>query len=170
MSRTPSKLSNIESSNLEVVKGDSTCLDDVKRIVCGTDILVSCVGNKGSELVMEKTAENIVKAKPRKSIVVSSLGLGGTSNALKSIFRLLVGKKEIQDYENADEILRDRKAPSVTVVRPTGLSNAPSRHKYDATSNTQFRFTRRIPRADVALFLADLLESVEWDGKCVQLY
>uniref|UniRef100_A0A7S2K8N6 NAD(P)-binding domain-containing protein n=1 Tax=Leptocylindrus danicus TaxID=163516 RepID=A0A7S2K8N6_9STRA len=168
--RTPSKLSNIEDSNLEIVKGDSTCLDDVKRVVRGTDVLVSCVGNKGSELVMEKTAGNIVQAKPRRSIVLSSLGLGGTSNALKSVFYMLVGKKAVEDYENADEILRNSKTPSVTVVRPTGLSNASARKKYDATNETSFRFTRRIPRADVALFLADMLENTEWDGKCVQLY
>ena len=166
--RNPSKVKH-KSPYLEVIKGDATSTDDVKGLVKGSDLLVSTVGNKGDEIVMEKTATNIVAAKPKRSIVISSLGLGGTSNILKSFFHLMASKKVIDDYENADKILRESEKP-VVIVRPTGLSDRPGKLSYTVTEKKGIRSLSRISRIDVAMFLADLIEDTSWDGKGVQIF
>lgn len=158
-----------KSAYLEIIKGDATSTDDVKNLVKGTDVLVSTVGSKKGELVMEKTANNIIAAKPKRSIVLSSLGLGGTARILKPLFLFVSSKRSIDDYENADRILSDSVKP-VAIVRPTGLSNRRGKLSYLATEQKGIRKFNRISRADVAMFLADLVDDTSWDGKGVQLY
>ena len=90
---------------------------------------------------MEKTAANILAGKPKKIIVVSSLGLCGSSPLIRYALLPIAG----------------------------ALGDGAGKGKYLATEATGASFAM-LPRDDVALFLADACESDHWDRKAVQLY
>lgn len=166
LARTPSKLEPIPD-HMTVVQGDSTIAQDVQKVCDGVDLVVSMVGNPKKPIV-EDTIKNIVACAPKRVIGITSLGMGGSAPFVKFVLGLIVGKPNIVDCEAADKLLLDYGSKAVT-VRPTGLADGPGAGKYEATKKTGMRF-KPLKKADVALFLADILEDSTWDGGAVQLY
>lgn len=171
LARNPDKV-DVKNDQLTVTKGDATNADDVKNLVAAdTDVLVSCLGNTGGRLIMETVAQHIVAAAPKRALVVSSLGMGGSSRTVKGVLSMInffMGQKNVPDYEAADLLLRTNQ-PNIVVVRPDGLADGDGVGAYRATEQTGMG-AGGLPKADVALFLADLLEDTKWDGGPVQLY
>ena len=120
------------------------------------------------------TAANILAAnmtqmaKPAKVIVISSLGLGGSSPLIRCMLSLIAGPDNIRDTEAMDLLVRCAAHPFV-VVRPAALADAPAKGAYRATEATGAALFP-ISRADVAKFLFDALTDKQWDYKAVQLY
>ena len=169
--RNPDKLKDLkEHPKLEVLTGSSTNEDDVKKLCDGMDIVASCLGNvKNGPLIMASSADNLMNASPNKLIAISSLGMGGSSGAVKFTLRCIVGKRQVEDYEKADKILLDNKACPTIIVRPNVLSDNPGTGKYKATKETGMSLGS-ITRQDVALFIYDKIQE-GWDAtEAIQLY
>lgn len=170
LARNPDKV-EVKNDKLTVVKGDASLAEDVKKIVAAdTDVLVSCLGNTGGLTIMETAAGHILAAKPKRALVISSLGMGGSSRIVRAVLSTInffVRENNVPDYDAADGLLTGK--PGVVVIRPDGLSDGEGKGKYNATEKTGMG-PGNLPKADVALFLADLVEDTKWDGGAVQLY
>lgn len=165
--RNPDKLKDLkEHAKLEVLTGSSTNEDDVKKLCDGMDIVASCVGGP---LIMVPSTNNLINACPDKLIAISSLGMGGSSGAVKFALRCVVGKSQCEDYEKADKILMENQACPTICVRPNVLNDNPGTGKYKATNGTGMSLGA-IARQDVALFIFDKIQE-DWDTtEAIQLY
>ena len=141
LARTPENLHHLQHfnqqprDNLTIVKGDATNLDDVRKIVTPTtDVLVSMAGNSDKDSVMmEAMAKNILAVAPKRAIVVTSLGMNGTSRTLRQLLSWTLGKHVLDDIEAFDKLLCHE--PHITVVRPDGMcEQTPGNGKYNLTT------------------------------------
>lgn len=78
------------------ISGDATNPEDVAKVVNGTDLVVSLVGNvpgTGAYVVSE-TAENIINAGPKRVLFTTTIGMGGSSFIAKLVLLCcLIGRK-----------------------------------------------------------------------------
>ena len=169
LARTPSKVT-LKHAKLKIIQGNSTSSADVAKVAQGVDVVVSCVGQppRASTHIMETTAANILSASPKKVILISSLGLCGSSPFIRYVLSLIAGSANIRDAEAADRLGCNSSCPWV-VVRPAGLGDGAGSGKYLATEATGASF-KPIARADVALFLLDALTEPKWERSALQLY
>lgn len=164
--RTPSKLAN--RANLSAIKGDATNPNDVRGLVAGADVVVSCLGNVKGHLIMEKAAEAVLssaaaQAVPLKCLFISSIGCGGTSWVVKQLLTMIGGKAGFTDYDRADaRIAREAVVPYV-LVRPAALKEKPGNGKYRVFTGDG-TFARPITKEDVAEFLLAAITTDAWDG------
>lgn len=170
LDRNPGRENALEHPNLQTVVGDATKLDDVTALITGTDVVVSCLGNVGDLLIMDKAAETILAAaaaQPRvpRCMFISSVGCGGTSWLIKQVLTLMGSRAGFADYEAADLRIREQSAVPCVLVRPYALTDKPGTGRYHATEKQRATFMRSISRADVARFLLDVVTDTRWDGK-----
>ena len=93
------------------------------------------------------------QANPPRCVLMTSIGVGGTSLHVKFVLSTLVaGCKVIADYERADALVRRSGVPYV-LVRPGHLTNGPSMNKYTTSLKGFYHIAMKIARADVAKFL-----------------
>lgn len=167
LARTPSKVQ--QAQQVQVIQGDASNAEDVAKVVTGADLVVSCVGNASGNLIMLKTAQHILAAGAARVFVVSTIGVGGTSTLVWCMLRMFLGRKNIDDYWDADALVQKASCPWI-VCRPPGLSHEPGTGEYLATEEVPVRCgNSMISREDVALFLADRIEDTTWDRKAVQV-
>ncbi len=162
-----------EQKNLIVVQGDVTNPDDVQAVVTGAEVVVSCLGNVKGVLIMEKAFENVFSAAaaqpvPPKCLLITSIGCGGTSWAIKQMLKLIGGSTGFMDYERADARVLQEQKVNYVLVRPAALKEKPGNNKYRAFQGNG-TFARPIAKEDVAYFLMDALSSDKWDNKGTQL-
>lgn len=167
--RNRSKLSQSVAQKVEAFEGDVLNMADVERAVAGIDVVVSCLGNVGKHLIMHTAYNNIMTAaakqpQPLRCIMISSVGLGGTSWLIKSTLTLIAGKAAIADFEKADKRIREETAVPFVLVRPYALTDKLGSGRYRATQQQNATFMRPIPRADVATFMVDAVADTQWDG------
>ena len=161
----------IQHPHLTVIAGDATSASDVSKVVQGTDVVISAVGQppRAKTHIMELVAKNILESNPAKFILISSLGIGGSATSIRCILSLVAGSGNINDAEAADRLGCSSTECPWIVVRPAGLSDAPGTGKYLATEATGASL-RQLSRADVAQFLLDALTEKKWERKAIQLY
>lgn len=168
--RNKAKYSFADSSNVYVVTGDATNLEDVKKAIANANVVISCLGNKKDVLIMHDSHSNILNAaqklptKPR-CIFISSVGCGGTSWLIKLSLVLIAGKKAFADYEQADARISSETTVPFCLVRPYSLTNKEGKGQYYVTKSQNGTFMRPISRHDVAKFFVDAIETNDWDGK-----
>ena len=172
--RNASKLD--ANPQLRVIAGDATDESAVATIVENADVVVSCLGHvAGEEPMMSAAFTNIIsaaskQANPPRCVLMTSIGVGGTSLHVKFVLSTLVaGCKVIADYERADALVRRSGVPYV-LVRPGHLTNGPSMNKYTTSLKGFYHIAMKIARADVAKFLLRASSSAEFENKAVQLY
>ena len=173
--RNASKIS--ATDKLRVVVGDATDEQAVKRVVDGADVVVSTLGHvTGDAPMMTIAVTNIfavarVQAVPPRCVIMTTMGVGGTSYHVKMILSLFVaGCEVIADYETADAaVLHNGKVPYV-LVRAAHLIDGPSTDMYTTSLNGCYHIAMKISRADVANFLLRAASSVEFENKAVQLH
>ena len=168
--RNRAKLSQAVTDKIEVFEGDALNSADVERAVAEVDVVVSCLGGTGKRPIMYTAYNNIMTAaakqpQPPRCIMISSVGLGGTSWLIKFMLSLIAGKAAIADFEKADKRVREETAVPFVLVRPYALTDKPGNGRYHATQKQNATFMRPIPRADVATFIADAVADKQWDGK-----
>lgn len=167
--RSPHKFKHADNPNIEVVQGDATNYEDVERVLAGSDVVVSCLGNVKKVLIMYTAHDNILKAaakqaKPPRCLLISSIGCGGTSWLVKTMLILIGGKTGFDDYEKADKRVREEKTVPFLLVRPYALTDKEGKGTYMATKSQKGTFLKPISRSDVAKFMVDSLSDVQWDG------
>lgn len=172
--RSASKIGGTDK--LRVVVGDATDEHAVKRVVDGADVVVSALGHVPGDAPMMTTAVLNILAAARKQavppccVIMTTMGVGGTSLHIKLVLSLFVaGIKVIADYERADKAVRDDEVPYV-LVRASHLTDGPSTGKFETSLKGFYHIAMKISRADVANFLLRAASSAEFTNKAVQLY
>ena len=174
--RTPKKYNLSDNVNVEVFKGDATNYEDVVKAVSGVDVVVSCLGNppKKKIFIMEKAYDNIILAtskqpKPPRCLMVSSIGIGGSSWFVKFLLQRIGGKDGFNDFEKAEKrVLEETDVPFV-VIRPAGLTDKMGKGKYQIIDKPTVFFPKFIARADVAKFFVDCLTITSFDGEAIMI-
>lgn len=120
--------------------------DDV--VSQGTQIIISAMQRLG---------------RPRRIVIVSSLGVGESKDQVPFAFKLLmksVLKKPMQDKERQEALL---KASDLdwTIVRPGGLTNGPATGRYRAGLDPKIS-AGQVSRADVAAFVLAQLSDLTY--------
>jgi len=167
--RSPNHYKHTNHPKIDVIKGDATRLEDVKKAVEDTDVVISCLGNPKAVQIMYQSHDNILTAAfeqttPPRCILISSIGCGGTSWLIKQMLTLIGGKASFADYERADKRVREEKLVPFLLVRPYALTNKPGTGVYFATKRQNGTFLKSISRADVAKFMLDAVVDMQWDG------
>jgi putative NADH-flavin reductase len=163
--RNPAKLAN-KGEGLTIVTGDIHNLTDVERSIQGQDAVICALGARDLKKTMIRTVGtvNIINAMKknnlRRLIVVSAMGVGESWNSLSMVNKLFFAillKSTREDHE-AQEAAVKESGLDWTIIRPSGLVNAPRTGVYSVGENIRAK-TSQISRADVAdLILNDLEE------------
>mgnify|MGYP000049768431 CR=1 FL=1 len=171
--RSRTRFKQADHPSVFVVEGDATKLEDVRQVVGTADVVVSCLGNppggrKNSILVMEKAADCVMKAAqeqptPPRCLMISSVGVGGSSWFIKAMLTLIGGRAGFADYERAEARVRGESAVPFAVVRPYALNDKPGTGRFKVLG-ARTHFARPIPRSDVAHFFMTALDDTQWDG------
>ncbi len=174
--RTPEKYSLSDNANVEVFKGDATNYDDVEKAVSGVDIVVSCLGNppKKKIYIMNKAYENIMLAasdqpNPPRCLMISSIGIGGSSWFVKFLLKKIGGKDGFADFEKAEKRVLEEKDVPFVAIRPAGLTNKQGKGKYRIIEKPTVFFPKFISRSDVAKFFVHCLNDTSFDGRAVMI-
>lgn len=162
--------------NVEVVQGDATNYDDVEKAVSGVDIVVSCLGNppKKKIYIMEEAYDNIMLAaskqtKPPRTLMISSIGIGGSSWFVKFLLQQIGGKEGFNDFEKAEKRVLEEKEVPFVAIRPAGLTDKQGKGKYRIINKPTLFFPKFISRSDVANFFVACLTDTSFDGKTVMI-
>jgi len=162
--------------NVEVVQGDATNYDDVEKAVSGVDIVVSCLGNppKKKIYIMDKAYDNIMLAasdqpNPPRCLMISSIGIGGSSWFVKFLLQRIGGKEGFNNFEKAEKRVLEEKDVPFVAIRPAGLTNKKRKGKYRVIPKPTVFFPKFISRSDVAKFFVDCLSDTSFDGKAVMI-
>ena len=174
--RSPEKYTLSDNPNVEVIKGDATNFEDVEKAMKGAEIVVSCLGNplKKKIYIMDKSYEIIMLAasrqpKPPRSLMISSIGVGGSSWFVKFLLQRIGGKDGFNDFEKAEKRVLEEKGVPFIAIRPAGLTNQMGKGKYKIIDKPTVLFPKFISRSDVAKFFVDCLTNTSFDGKAIMI-
>ncbi|MEM7535986.1 MAG: NAD(P)-binding oxidoreductase [Chloroflexota bacterium] len=172
--RNASKFTHADHDNVEVVVGDATNAEDVEKTVAGTDVVVSCLGPTSKVFIMEDAYRNIMSAaakqpQPPRCLMISSIGMGGSSWLIKVTLTMIGGRAMIKDYERADKLVSEETKAPFVLARAYALTDNPGNGAYKILPGKDGTFARPISRADVALFFLHCVEDTQWDSGPVML-
>lgn len=174
--RNPEKYTRTKGQEVEIVKGDATNITDVKHAMEGADVVVSCLGNppKKGIYIMEKAHSNIMSAASDSSssprcLMISSIGIGGSSWLVKFLLQKIGGKEGFTDFENAEKRVLQQNNVSFVVIRPAGLTDKQGKGKYSLITKPTVFFPKFISRSDVATFFIDCISNTSHDGKAIMI-
>jgi nucleoside-diphosphate-sugar epimerase len=171
--RTPEKFDNPDAKHIELVRGDATNADDVRQAIDGADVVASFLGNPHPNprniFIMEAAADHIMTAaatqpEPPRCLMISSVGVGGSSWLIKLMLQMIGGKASFADYERAETRVRAETGVPVAVIRPYALNDKPATGRYAVIGGRTAHFAKPISRPDVAKFFLDCVEDPQWDG------
>jgi len=166
MVRDPKRLPTF-STQIKVLVGDFTNLDVVKSTIEGQDAVICTLGSrelyKNSGLRTQATKAIIAAMQEvgvKRLIVMSSMGIGESWNTLplftKALFKLFMPAARA-DHE-AQEAAVKSSGLEWTIIRPSGLTDAPNVSAYEYGKDISPK-TSRISRANVADFILKAIES-----------
>ena len=172
-------------------------VDALAAAIKGSDLVLSCIGNRrGEDAIVESGTATIMAAMAKAGVprmaMISSIGVGDSRLQLlrlgfggwifAAIFATLL-KKTKNDLNAAEAIAIGGPAGviygaampharpdgvSVVVVRPAGLSNAPSEGKYDVAL-VDGTVGASVSREDVAAFMVTLATETKYDNGAVSV-
>ena len=172
------KRSSFELNNdnrVDVIEGDAANADDVSAVVAGSDVVVSVLGNPSRNVqIMFQATDNIMKAaagqqNPPRCLMISSVGVGGSSWLIKMSLTLIGGRAGFEDYERAEACVRSEDQLPVVVLRPYALTNKPAKGQYKVIPGQTAHFCKPISRVNVARLFLDCVEDTSMDGACVNV-
>ena len=175
--RNEAKLGRGGNPKVEAIVGDATHAADVAKAIAGADIVASLLGNppdRRAQRIMSEATNAIMTAAaaqptPPRCLMISSIGVGGSSWMIKGMLTLIGGRAGFADYERAEARVRAETTASFVVIRPYALTDKPGTGRYRVLEGQTAHFAKSIPRADVARFFFDCLENTQWDGACVNI-
>lgn len=162
--RNPDRL-GIRHDDLTVVVGDVLDADKVTQTLAGADAVVVSLGNTANnpDYIVSQGTQVIVDAmkrlgRPKRIVVVSSLGVGESKDQVPFAFKMLmktVFKKPMEDKERQEAIVK-ASGLDWTIVRPGGLTDGPATGRYKAGLDPKI-VAGQVSRADVAAFVLQQL-------------
>jgi putative NADH-flavin reductase len=166
--RNPERLAQ-KSPRLEVIKGDVLHLEDVVKVIEGTDIVVSLFGHvKGSpEWLQTDGTKNIIEAMKAKNVHrIISLSGGGLpfpekdqpklADILIRTIMKIAAPKILNDAIAHHEVLQNS-GLKWTIVRGPRLTNDPKKGTY-RVGWVGVNASTKISRADLADFILNQVE------------
>lgn len=163
-----------DNENVQIIEGDATLADDVDKAVAGAQIVTSFLGNTNGALIMTKATEAILSAagkaaKPPRCIMISSIGVGGSSAVIGGVLQMIGGKEGKSDYEAAELLVREEKTVPCIIVRPYSLVDKEESGWKLITGNATFAWP--ISRKDVAQCFLDMVgeKGDEYVGEAVNI-
>ena len=165
------------SDRLRVLTGDVVRDDAVlDEAVRGQDVVISTLGVGKSfkpDGLIATSAPRIVNAMKRhgvrRLVFVSAFGVGDTYRDVPFVPRLFMRTLLADIYRDkkiGEEAVR-RSGLEWTLVYPTGLTDAPGSGRFRAGERLELRGFPRIPRADVATFIVQEVDSAAYLRKGV---
>ena len=156
--RNPAKLADIDTANINVIKGDALNAEDVKNAMAGQDILVCSL--EGDVLSM---ANNIVAALEgsgvSRIIWITGMGIHGEITGVAGFMLKQLAKKRPEYIKAADTIFAS--GVDATLLRCGGIKNG-NNETYDLTKEgVQPRGDRSVERAAIAACIADMIKNEE---------
>ena len=175
--RNKSKFKFANDSNVEVIEGNATDKDAVTAAMANVDIVISGLGNspKSKVFILEKAYSNIIEAaedmaNPPRCILISSIGIGGSSPFVKFLLTMIAGKGGIEDFEKAEkQVLNKARKTDYLIVRASGLTNNEEAGEYKVNLNKSIFWPKFISRSDVAQFFLDAVEDKQYDKSAIML-
>lgn len=169
--RDGSRYPYADHERIEVLEGNATDAAAVSEAISGSQVVCSFLGNPNNKeiRIMHAATQNIMDAaatqeEPPRCLMISSIGVGGSSWLIKGMLTLIGGKAGFHDYEAAEARVRgDSKVP-FAVIRPYALNSKPGTGRYKVIPGKTAHFAKPIARADVARFFIDAIGDSQWDG------
>ncbi len=162
--RNPDRL-GIRHDDLTVVVGDVLDADKVAQTLAGADAVVVSLGNTANnpDYIVSQGTQVIVDAmrrlgRPKRIVVVSSLGVGESKDQVPFAFKMLmktVLKKPMEDKERQEAIVK-ASGLDWTIVRPGGLTDGPATGRYKAGVDPKI-MAGQVSRGDLAAFVLQQL-------------
>lgn len=170
--RNPEKI-GLKDNNLELIQGDITNTEDIRRTIEGSDAVVSLIGHvKGSEEGFQTKAIGEIVELMRKSGIqrIISLTGGGVRNdedKPKPIDRFIVfamknltgktSRNALMDGINHTKVITDTDL-DWTIVRGPMLTEEPAKRKIEV-GNVGTVPGIKLTREDLAIFILDVLKN-----------
>jgi putative NADH-flavin reductase len=163
--RTPKAFSS--TASVALVQGDILDAASVERAVDGQDAVVCALGprDRNDASLQSEGTRNLVSAMRakgvRRLILMSSIGVGEAKKQSWFFGTLIVPlllRKVFADKERQEEIVVDSRL-DWTIVRPSHLTLAPPIAEVKVTTDYLTKVGWSIPRANVATFILDALET-----------
>jgi putative NADH-flavin reductase len=167
--RNPSRL-RLDHPHLTVVQGDVLDLASVETAMRGQEAVLSALGHKRffyPTRILSEGTKNVLRAMEshavKRLVCVTSLGIGDSAGRLGLLYTLFVIPAILPFYfwdKARQERMIARSNVDWVVVRPGALTNGPRRGRLrQGTRTGSYLWSVRVPRADVAEFMLDQLES-----------
>lgn len=162
---------------VEVIQGDASNAEDVENAISGADVVTSFLGNVKNSLIMFQSHNNIMSAAakmspPPRCVMISSVGVGGSSFLIGGMLQMIGGKASFEDYEKAEKCVldTDEKEVPYIVVRPYALNDNEAKG-YKVIEGETAHFAWSISRKDVARCFLDYAgeEGDAFVGKAVNI-
>ena len=104
-----------------------------------------------------------------RCLMISSIGIGGSSWLVKFLLKKIGGKEGFTDFENAEKRVLEKKDVSFVVIRPAGLTDKKGKEKYHLITKPTVFFPKFISRSDVAKFFVNCISDTSYDGKAIMI-
>lgn len=169
--RTPGKLA-LQHERLTVAQGDATDPRAVVAALAGADAVVSAIGGTGvgpSTQITDCTSTIVAACTDQRFVSLSTVGAGGSGRLMPWAARpiLLLLRNAIKDHDGAEAAIMGSNL-RWRIARCVGLTDAPARGH--ATASLDRVGGSRIPRADVAAWIVDQLDSDTYLRQAVALW
>lgn len=175
--RHPARLKGIESAELTIITGDVFRLSDVKSAMRGINAVFCALGDGAKGNVRAGGTQNIVKAMEelgvKRLICQTTLGVGNSWQNLNFFWKYIMFgfllKKAFQDHIMQEKYVTESNL-DYTLVRPSAFTDEPATANFHIGFNTKIKNLRlKIPRADVANFMLEQLDTDKFIGKIVNI-
>ncbi len=169
LARNPQKL-GLTHPRLTIVTGNVLDAARVEETLQGADAVVVSLGNTNPnpDYIVSQGTQVIVTAmqrlaRPRRIVIVSSIGVGDSKDQVPFAFKLLMKsilRKPMEDKERQEALV---KASDLdwTIVRPGGLTDGPATGVYQVGTGGKVQ-AGQIARADVAAFVLKQLSDMTY--------
>lgn len=161
---------------LTIVRGDATDRSALHQLVQGVDATVIALGAPAfsKSRIRSENAAALRDVLPAGSRVVclSVLGAHESKPMLPLLYRTIIFplylRRVVADHERQETILGEAEL-DVTFVRPPNLTDGPAERRFAHGLDDLKGTTMKVSRADLAVFMADEVESGRYAGGAVIL-
>ncbi|MGH2623691.1 MAG: NAD(P)-dependent oxidoreductase [Sphingobacterium sp.] len=175
--RNSEKLSNLNSQNLQVYKGDVLNVKNVENAIVGSDAVLCALGDGRGGKIRESGTLNIIQAmnnvNVKRFICISTLGIGESYGNLNFIWKYIMFgfflKSAFNDHKLQEYYIWNSQL-KFTIVRPSALIDGSITNDFKIGFDEKYNNLKlKISKQDVANFLLNQLDSEEYIMKAVSI-